>query len=419
MALGLDLLGSLVDSPDGAKKFIDLGVEDEYLFAGPVESMAHDFVKSHLTKYGQLPSRETLANYGHGGLPTTTEPPKFYLDKCKDRHIHIVLKRAAQDGGDLLNISKPKDALTVFTDAVFEAKRVQNKKKLVDFSSEGYDIVKQDYTAKLKNVGGTGIGLGWGYLDDMTGGLIGGDVVTFTGRPAQGKTYMMLYCALYMWMVHGIVPMFVSMEMKPLLIVQRLAALFTHKSISSLKKGKFTTAAYLEFMEKLKEIKAMQAHWILDGALTATIDDICLLAQQLQPGAIFIDGAYLVRNANQKLNRWDRMTENAEMIKMNLAEELNIPAIISYQLNRETTKKKQQDVGVENIAYTDAIGQLSSIVLGLFQEESVETLLRRNIQILKGRSGETGDFNINWVFDTPPYMDFTQAVSETKDLNYL
>jgi hypothetical protein len=42
------------------------------------------------------------------------------------------------------------------------------------------------------------------------------------------------------------------------------------------------------------------------------------------------------------------------------------------------------------------------------------------VNILKGRNGEVGEFNINWRFDTgPSYMDFTEVKAITQeDLTY-
>jgi hypothetical protein len=87
-----------------------------------------------------------------------------------------------------------------------------------------------------------------------------------------------------------------------------------------------------------------------------------------------------------------------EDIKQHLAEGLNIPVVQSFQFNREASKKNMGEVGLENIAGSDAIGQLSSVVLGLFEDEGIETALQRKIRVLKGRNGEQGEFSINWRF---------------------
>ncbi len=63
-------------------------------------------------------------------------------------------------------------------------------------------------------------------------------------------------------------------------------------------------------------------------------------------------------------------------------------------------------------------------MLGLFQDETVETLKTRSIAILKGREGETGQFQVNWNFVGG--MDFSQykevgveELGEAPSLEYL
>jgi len=63
-------------------------------------------------------------------------------------------------------------------------------------------------------------------------------------------------------------------------------------------------------------------------------------------------------------------------------------------------------VGVGEIGYSDAIGQISSIVLGLFQEDSPETIQSRKVNVMKGRNGEIGELRIAWDFID---MDFSQV----------
>ena len=139
-----------------------------------------------------------------------------------------------------------------------------------------------------------------------------------------------------------------------------------------------------------------------------------MLAVQLQPDVVFIDGAYLIRHES-KNQRWERLTYIAEGIKQRIAEDLDMPVIISYQFNRGADKKGA-DATLADIAYTDSIGQLSSVVLGILEEESIETSNSRKIKVLKGRDGQVGEFKINWNFDNGPnFMDFTEIEDEYGD----
>jgi replicative DNA helicase len=250
----------------------------------------------------------------------------------------------------------------------------------------------------------------------MSGGLGAGDLLSIVGRPGMGKTYLMMHGANHAWL-SGHTPLFISMEMKPLLVMQRAAAMLARLPITGIKHAALETHQQAKLQNYLiKNKQAKVPYWIVDGALTATVDDILLLAAQLNPSAVFIDGAYLLRT-KQRMPRWEKLTENAERIKGEIAEGLGVPTVISYQLNRESKKKgKGEPVGLEHIAYTDAIGQLSSIVLAQTEEESVETLIRKRVEIAKGRSGEQGHFNINWKFDQgPDYMNFDEILPPPKE----
>lgn len=230
----------------------------------------------------------------------------------------------------------------------------------------------------------------------------------------SGKTFKLLYNALNAWGT-GKRPLFVSMEMAKLVITQRMAAMHTHKPLTHIMKAEMTTKAFKAMMELLEAAKKKESPlWIIDGNLTSTVDDIIMMAQQLKPDAIYVDGAYLLRHNNPKVGRFERQTENAEWMKQRVATDLGIPVIASYQFGKQVGKMKKgkEKAGLEDIYGSDAIAQLSTMVFGLMQEESVETEKQRVVEILKGRNGETGRFSIHWDFKG---MDFTEVTKEEQE----
>ena len=206
--------------------------------------------------------------------------------------------------------------------------------------------------------------------------------------------------------------MFVSMEMAVLPISERLAAMQVPVQASHLKHGMSTKE-----MKKLKDgltmIKGYAApFYVVDGNLAATVEDIWALARQLKPDAIFIDGAYLVKHPKER-DRYRRVAENAELMKSELA--ALAPTVCSWQFAKSAAKKNKKQgekPDLEDIGYTDAIAQVSSLVLGLFEDDSNETLAQRRVEILKGRSGETGSFTTRWDFVN---MRFDEIVPESVD----
>jgi replicative DNA helicase len=402
----LGLVASLVDSPTGLSDFIRLGLSSE-LFKGPEESDCWQLLSGYIGKYGTVPNRQRFVDNGIALPLQHADPAEWYADVLKSRHTHVTLKQTVLDVQDALNADKPYDAHQLMTDTVLKLLKTNYKRKLVDFAHEGLDIISKEMKAKKLQGDDYGVKFGWPTLDGMAEGLAGGDVVTIVGRPGKGKTYAMLYTASHAWKKQKKRPMFVSMEMKPLPIVQRLAAMNAKKPITQLKKAELSTAAEKDLFAKLKAYEDENQFWVVDGNLTASVDDIILLARQLKPDVVWIDGAYLVRGGNQQ-QRWDRVTYVLERVKSDLAEALDLPVVISFQFNRK--QKKGAEADLDNIAYSDAVGQLSSVVLGLGladDEGSVEAIHKRKVEIIKGRNGEVGEFFIHWQFDQgPDFMNF-------------
>jgi len=420
--VGKNLLGCLVHSGN-MEEFLRLDLRPEF-FVG-VEADVFDYINEHVRKFGKLPQPKTIEQEVGEYLPSPPEPPKYYLEKLESRYVHQRLKESMLEAQDYLKAKSPFEALEKLGATALELMMKRKRKQIVNFASDGAEMIKEEYKKKLLMGDEYGIMTGWPTLDAMISGLLGGDVLAIVGRPASGKTYMTLSLAHHAWWVQKKVPLVISMEMKPLPLVQRIAAIHTHKPVHLIKNAEMSTKSYNDMMGQLQAVSHEdRPYWIVDGNLTSTVKDIIMLARQLQPDVVYIDGAYLVRHWNPKTPRWEKVADNTEMIKEQLAGDLDIPVVASYQFNRTAANKKsvEDGAGLEHIAGADVIGQIASIVLGLFQAEDVETMVNRRIDILKGRNGEIGGFNINWNFDRYPYMDFSEIdpeKEEDKQLDYV
>lgn len=388
------------------------------------EKPAYDFVRQFVKQYAKLPSEETIYAHTDEELPEAPEPPGYYHDLLNQRHIELTLKKAMKEASEHLTVENkdPDGALKIVADSVMSLMVQKHAKQIVDFR-EAHDLIIGTYAGKNDGSDDKSLKLGWRTLDDMSGGLMKGDLISIVGRPQRGKTWFQLYAALFGWQPSkeaGAPPpqsrMFVSMEMNPLLIQQRLAAMQTHVKMTNLKLGTLGSIAFKQLKAGLTEIKGFGApFWVVDGNLTATVEDIWMMARQLAPDALFIDGGYLVKHPTER-DRYRRVAENSNLMKRELTP--ICPTCVSWQFARSATKKKKDEkVTMDDIGYTDAIAQDSSLALGLMEEESVETLKYRMLDVLKGRSGETGSFKVNWNFDT---MDFSEVVDkDVSELQFL
>ncbi|MEE8536803.1 MAG: DnaB-like helicase C-terminal domain-containing protein, partial [Acidobacteriota bacterium] len=133
--------------------------------------------------------------------------------------------------------------------------------------------------------------------------------------------------------------------------------------------------------------------------------------------ALFVDGAYLLQHSNDRLARHERIAKNCDLLKGQVATDLNIPVTCTWQFNREGARSKQKrgsaGPGLEDIAGSDTIGTHSSLVCALLEEdEDPSTLVRREVHIKKGRQGEAGKFEILWDWENMDFSEFKEGELE-------
>lgn len=407
-SMGTLVLSKLIKDKS-TKAYIDSHLDRE-LFK-EAEWKVYDFVNDHVIKYGELPGKETLFNHTGFEPLDTPECLGYYIDELYKRHVSIEVKNTVAEVhkhlSDVDNLD-PHKALEVMTEKVGTMNMSANSDKLRDFR-QAKDSVVQEYYRNAKHNKEQGVFLGFPTVDKLMNGLQGGELCVYVGRPALGKTFFTLYSAHHQWK-QGLTPMYVTLEMTSKLIFERLAAISSQRSLSRLRLGKLTLPGIEHVKRKLGENQEKEKpFWVMDGGLHTTPSDIKIMAQLIKPDCIIVDGAYNLR-AERNINvKWEKVAYLMESLK-DLSNALNIPVLASFQFNRDAARKKETDnIGLENIAHSDVIGQMASLVLGLFEEESVETLKQRTIHVLKGRNGESGSFNTRWNFNT---MDFSEIPKE-------
>lgn len=389
------------------------------LFKGEEERKVFELVDQHFHQYRVLPKLETVV----GNVPAfaeieAPEVPQYYVDLLERRYEYDTMDRLTTSIQQTLKANKndTESARQLLSDVIHEMNRQKYRRQVLDMGVEGGQLLMTAYGAKLLNQDRLAI-FGWDYMDSMTNGVGAGEVVSYVGRPAAGKTWLMVNGANKNWVHQKSNVLLVSMEMNTLQIAQREIAIYSKVGVKGIKEAQLSTPMFKRFQQQLKAMESETGKlYILDGNLMANIEEIYSLAYQLECSAVYIDGAYLVKAMNPKLGRYDRVAENVEYMKK-ASGEIGLATFASWQFNREAAKKEQkkgQKAGVEDIGYSDAIGQVSSIVVGMMQEDGVETINRRRLTVMKGRNGEIGSFEINWLFDVMNFEQVEEQKAENK-----
>ena len=421
MTFGKSFLASVAQEQDLYSLLGHAAIHDMFT---PLEKPVFEYMALMARKHGKVPSPETILQETGVSLLNVPENPSFYLERMERRYTESTLKRSMLEAqkhfGD--KDMNPEDAIPIMQEALTQITRMKFAENVVDYRQAG-PLLMQHYADTMLG-DDSGMLTGWKSYDDMSGGLRTGDMMSVIGRPMAGKSWLLIWIALMCWL-SGRKVLLISMEMTALYVLQRISAVHSQVSMNHLKAGKqfgMTTLQKETYKEALEQAKdAESGLYVVDANLSGTVEDVWGLWQSLRPDVGLIDGGYLLKHPTVR-DRYARVAENAELMKSELCP-LG-PLGVSWQFSRDAVKNKnkqakkaeEKDATLEDIGYSDVIAQVSSTALGLMQMPSVESINTKRVKILKGRNGESGDFEINWDFNK---MDFSEKSKDISELQFV
>lgn len=403
------LLASAILQDKDPVNFINLKIQEETVGEGyqPLFS----YLKRFVSEYGKIPEVATVKETFDFKFIKVKETTTYYKDVMVDNYKKKAIYTLCKTANDMSKAGEHNKAMELISNKVAELNILNNQGDIIEFSQNGLELFTDYQTKQLLGGDDDYIKLGWPTFDKQNGGLTGGDVLSIVGRPGTGKTYLSLFIALYAWKTQGKIPLFVSMEVKPEALIHRIIAMYTSTYVSDIKKGTISTKKKNEIMTSLEGLGDLPKLWVIDGNLSSTVSDIENWVTELKPDLVVVDGAYLIEQEGKYSKSFhEKIKDSCEGMKKRVASLKNIPVVLSYQFNRDAAKlKPDEKASLEHIGGSDAIGQISSIVIGLFQgDEKGNTIKKKVISILKGREGEQGDFDIHWKFHNYPSMCFDE-----------
>ncbi len=372
----------------------EFGTLNSKWFVIPSERELWKKVKDYNDKYGRLPSPEVFGvsevagEYGH------------YLNEFIERGIKYDLSRLSETISSKINKEGAQAAFSEIKKFVDETESQLSKATNKYITLRDLKQLLREYIeeGRLKGEELIGIPSGWPTLDEMSGGFQKGDIITIVARPGSGKSESLVVLS-HMAHKFGKKIVIFTMEMTALQFGKRLASFSSKIPGNTLKYGKVSSEAEEQLFSSLPD---SDDYVIIEGQLAKDISEIISIIQDIKPDIVYIDAAYLIKKKY--------VTDRSAIIEgvMNDIKQVSlqckIPIVDSFQLNREATKSKVRDLS--HIYMSDSVGQISSIVMGIYDAEDPKEKI---FQILKGREGEYGFFKVHWNFET---MNFSEILEE-------
>lgn len=226
---------------------------------------------------------------------------------------------------------------------------------------------------------------GFSKLDDITGGLEGGDVIVIGARPGVGKSAFTSQIILEMAKAGKRIG-FYNLEMSEKQVYERLLS-----NQSGIRLNRIRRAIQFLGDEKERFDKAnrtLEGMDILVSSGTKSVSEIRNECRHQELDCIIIDYLQLVRADTRYQSRASEVGAISKAIKA-LAMELNVPIIALSQLNRTSEMRETKEPTMGELREAGDIEQDASIIILLWNLDN-EDKTRKGLKVDKNRQGELG-----------------------------
>lgn len=287
--------------------------------------------------------------------------------------------------------------------------------RLGDFLKESGKHVIKEETKKCKI---TGISSGFKSLDDLTGGWQNSELILLAGRPAMGKTSLAVSMISNIACKHGIPAAFFSLESSKEHLTNSFCSVICGISRRKIKERNINEEEKRKFDDNI--ISLLEAPLYIDDTPGLSELELRDKAQKLVRGygvkIIIIDYLQLM-NAKGVIvsSRQEEISYIVRSLK-DLALELNIPIIVTCQLNRSVScdgieGKRPQ---LSDLRESDSLEQDSDMIVFAHRPDYYNIYMDANgndlhdivnVILAKNRNGITGYINLKVCWD---YMKFKE-----------
>jgi len=286
---------------------------------------------------------------------------------------------------------------------------VQAESNILDIgesqASKGFESPKKGMTRLFRQIQRmsqeevrmTGISTGFDVLDELTGGLQGGDFVVIGGRPSMGKTAFVTNIAAHIAGTLNKKVGFFSLEMDRQQLLLRLLAAEARLDSRKIRNG----LIYKDQWKALTDASGKIAEWPIEIDDTAGISvlEMRAKARRLKArgelGLIVVDYLQLVSTRQEKnRTRQDEIATVSRSLKA-MAKDLGVPVLGLSQLSRGIEGRGDKRPVLADLRESGAIEQDADVVMFVFREEMYnqeDPRLRGEAEIIiaKQRNGPLG-----------------------------
>ena len=382
---------------------LEAGVEDSWFFVDENREM-WKFLRTHWTKYGEVPSAVTVKdNYPTYRLLAVEDSTEYLVDQLvayrrRQKAIEVVQSAAefiASGDHDQAIAEMSSGIATIYDEGA-------GLTADVDLTKDALGRFDEYLAVKTRPNGLIGYSTGFRTIDEATAGLQPEQLITIIAPPKTGKSVLAMQMAVN---VHedGFVPMFQSFEMSNIEQQHRHDAMRAHIAHSRLTRGKLHLDEEKRYKESLEKMEEMHKFYLTDSTSAMTVTGLAAKIEKIKPDIVFVDGVYLmVDEATGESNTPQALTNITRNLKR-LAQKQRIPIVITTQVLLWKMKKRQ--VSADAIGYSSSFFQDSDVILGL-QKQDEEDDSSRELRVVASRNCGPASTDLLWDWEEGKFEEY-------------
>lgn len=208
-------------------------------------------------------------------------------------------------------------------------------------------------------------------LDAMTQGLQRSDLIIVAGRPAMGKTSIVLSMAKNVAALQKLPVCMFSLEMSKEQLIYRLLSMETGIESGRLRTGRLSQEEWPLLGQGINTLSQLPV--FIDDKPDSGVLDMCSLCRRLKTqqgqdlGMVVVDYLQLMEGSNSD-NRAQDLSAITRGLKQ-MARELQVPVVALSQLNRGVESRTNKRPMLSDLRESGSIEQDADLVLMIYRDE--------------------------------------------------
>ena len=289
---------------------------------------------------------------------------------------------------------------------VLQDKRQEKSKTLAEIAKEN----KGNYF-KERDVKPLYIGVD--KLDELLGGLEGGDMIVIGARPAVGKSALVTQITSNL-AKQGKRIGFYNLEMQNKQVYERFVVSESGIGLTRLRRAIKFLGDEEERFNKANETLEKAENIVITSGGAKSVSDIRSESRHMDYDIIIIDYMQLLKaETTYRGNRAAEVGEISRSIK-NLAMELKIPIIALSQLNRVSEMKETKEPTMAELREAGNIEQDASVIMLMWNLDANDRT-KKGCKVEKNRQGNTGKVVMCFNGDLMRFEETNETVKEASE----